>query len=789
MNVIASSSSREFGHRLGYVGRVGDVMPADGLVGGGVAELRNWLTEGKRCADVEIVSTDLAMGAWRAHQAAHELADQLSVSLPTAERGTLALPWDASGGGLSDATIGSWIDSEAQGEAQFLTAYAFANAIGVALAERGPLLVAVALPSADGEIGRENEWFLILLANLLRGSAGGLVFLCAREPHSPRGFSIDWKIAARQPPVHEGPGALYPGLIRSEWSAEYDASAPTIALSNGWLFLPPGQRRCPEQAESRSFAHLALTTCGSPTTFAEFHLARHGLAAPLVLHERAWQAAAGGGHDLALRLMRQAVAVADGEIQRGLMVLMLQSMLICMQRYRDVAKTHLLSGSVPETVKRVMISAKAWGAVMSGDAVHAREGFSAASPERLASEPGWMRLYLQNIQALSLFRSGDSDGALRLEHGIEAELDGRHGDLWHLRFLNRINLARVYRRIGDLDASRRYYAAAFTITDGLRNGTDLVYKNVCEAQLAEARGAARAAFDGWLRACIHLAALEAPEAMGWRVAAAILRQPVEWDGVDADAVCAAALRQLARAAEVCGLAWSTRVDEAPLAFVPLHVARQCAIDPARCTGVGSDGWSVWPSSETLPPFYDSPTHRLLRQTLVGFMRQNGPCEEWSDAGCLIIDDRLGHELAVSLTEAVEVALRLGADRLIWAGTVVDPSLWRAKAGVSVRLAAGISAFSRTPDGAARVEFKRYRPPIVVPSDLVALVERGTLAICDARRLEGLEDAHVVDIVRRAHAHDLPCGHGSANAHSGFELVGATDPHPEERGRQAAWSGK
>jgi hypothetical protein len=93
-----------------------------------------------------------------------------------------------------------------------------------------------------------------------------------------------------------------------------------------------------------------------------------------------------------------------------------------------------------------------------------------------------------NISALNQLRLGDAGGAITIEKEIEAQSLGLAQSDFRLEYVNRLNLARLYRKCGELGLAERYYSEAFDTTSGVRPVTDLIYVNVTRAILYGEQG-------------------------------------------------------------------------------------------------------------------------------------------------------------------------------------------------------------------------------------------------------------------------------------------------------------
>lgn len=133
-------------------------------------------------------------------------------------------------------------------------------------------------------------------------------------------------------------------------------------------------------------------------------------------------------------------------------------------------------------------------------------------------------LYRMNIFALYQHRLGNTALSFKLEHLIENKINESTHSCTQIRYINSLNLARLYRFTDDFENSKMYYDRCYQTIAGLKSETDHVYVNVNYAMLYETSGDMEAAFIHWLRAAMHWLSLRYPEALGWRAVRAILKR-------------------------------------------------------------------------------------------------------------------------------------------------------------------------------------------------------------------------------------------------------------------------
>jgi hypothetical protein len=145
-----------------------------------------------------------------------------------------------------------------------------------------------------------------------------------------------------------------------------------------------------------------------------------------------------------------------------------------------------------------------------------------------------------------------------------------------------------------------------------------------------------------------------------------------------------------------------------------------------------------------------------------------PSPELLEARTIVIDDRLGREMAASAEELLESCVRLRVPKMAFGDTLValdDEACLRLESCSQVSLANAVSMVEHD-DSEATVFFKRYLPPrrLSVPESSVLSFLRGGPAkmpqvtracMCTVGSVRELEEARIVNILLPADVcHDL-----------------------------------
>ncbi|MFD2416234.1 hypothetical protein [Amycolatopsis pigmentata] len=661
---------------------------------------------------------DLALGSWYPHSAARQLAAQLGVAttLP-------ALAYGEHPGGEHDIRYGGrisgGIDVEAAGDAGILAAARLADEISAAIDAETTVLVLVPRPPgtvpfvtdpttaraetglyqqvgrgphppAFGRIGHwahEDEYFLRFLRRRL--GAGRRVVLVGSGGLADPGPE---------------PFGLIPGLLDPVLALALRADATALthlpALRGGFLPVPPEWRPAGPVTPA-CYDALAARSGGVSwlRAYAQYH-GDPGAAEVKVLAGQGWSALREGAGGLAVRLARRAVSCARNPLERAALLAGLQAMHIALCRYADAASAEDPGQDLPDPLRGFLSQAKGWGLTMSSDAAeNARaEGYLTQARRLLGDSVGERELlYLGNITALARLKAGHPRQALADEREIERRAARLRPRDHRLEYVNAINQARLYRRLGDHPAARRYYQRAFATVDGLRTDSDAVHANVCLARVAGAAGLPDEARRCWLRAALHWLSTEVPEALAWRVVTAIAGHR---DTPDIVTTVAEALADRLEAPAPGGGA------------APEFVRHRDGDPPPRWAAMGN-GWSVFGvRSSPRPPVRDSgpDTLRRLRERVHALLLADCPDRRLANADLLAVPDNQGRELPVATGELIGAGLLAGTRTFLLPDGVIELSEPDA-AAVTARFRFRIGPAVARIDSDRTVHFRRYRPPL------------------------------------------------------------------------------
>lgn len=700
---------------------------------------------GRQC-----VFSDLSLGPWRGHWVARELSRQLGLAEPTAIQPCLygdKVPLDA----YAD-TIGSLIDEEGGGDRNFSTAHEWACRIVCGIDRWAISHVFIVVPQEGSIWGTENLYLIRLLADAARRSSFQLWCLSRGDRMPTPVAGIEW-ISLNAPTVIEqdAPGCPLPGLLpATPADGKVGSSSSCLRLRDGSLLVSPNARSHDAGAEQmRSLCSLALP---------EYLRASPALHDPSrdvdLLQRQVGERFAEGGYDIALAILNRVDMCALDVVRRAAVQVQRQNIAIALMRFDLAAEGDPPDEKLPDATKASLYQSKGWGLTMLGRASEAHDYLVLATRHSDAQRLPRLTLYLQNILALAELKSGRTEQALALEKQIEACLDSLPVEDWHLSYINRLNLARVHKKIGHLEQAAMYYRRAFLVTLNARTESDLLYVNLCEARLAARRGNRQAAFDNWMRAAIHWLSNPLPEALAPRVAQEMLGGPLIGVSADVEQVSAALNDALLDAAGKSGFA-----------FEP--AARAVAFSRLECAGAADaclahQGWAIAVSrGERASPVFVGVQYDTLARTVIGILAAYFPRFDFAQAQAFMSDARCGVELPGTIRQAFWSCWCYGIPELIYAGQhyPISPCEDEALGKLVVRISLAVKAIHPC-EGGLMFHFKRYLTPIELadresaivkyldePKTMAELAEQHRASIRDcAAWIRSLEDKRVVAVI-------------------------------------------
>lgn len=697
------------------------------------------------------VVSDLSVGAWRGRAVASDLCTQLGLSaeLPSPSH-AFRSNGQPPGGHASQVAAG--IDAETRGDSVALNALELASRIAGALAAR-PRPVVVIAPRWRLPWGRDNALLIRYLAEGLTGGSSVVIVATGDDPAPPAEWRVEWAGSAERAagePDGNGLVGLVPGILPSVLAFRLLARAPggavpAVRLTDDLFVVAPEARREPRTAPPEDFDQLA--TAARDVPWLRAYAQRFGTPSrtdPAVLLPEAFRCFADDGHDVALELIDRTVDCATSPLERALAAAPAQGLRIAMQRFDEAASVDDPPAAVPSWLEAFLLESKGWGLTMKGHVDEAESCLSRARSLTAADGDSPERLYLLNISALNRLKAGDLPGALAMEREIEAALAAEPDRDPHLTYINSINLARLYRRMGDPAAALRCYDTAFSTTLGTSSDSDAVYRHFCRARVLGELGDAEESFREWLRATLHWLASDAPEALTPRAVRGIAGGLPGYDG-RVDAVSGALGAGLEDAAAAAGVAAAGQPPSTAPVFARCGSTRVTRACEAGAWGIGVHGVGVLVGEDSCPVAYRSPGFDRLARRAWALMARAAA----QPVGAVLTDDRLGIGIPQTGAELLETCLRVGARGLTFGGRRLDLD-GEPRAAYTNRLRVSLGPAVRDLDAGGRVRFRRSLPPrtLAAPEKRLVAALRDSPSVADVcSRLSDLSRDRVISELR------------------------------------------
>jgi tetratricopeptide (TPR) repeat protein len=624
-----------------------------------------------------MIFADLSLGAWKIHQVASEFCMQMGIT--ASFKNVQNLPSLQTFPCYADI-IGAGVDAEATGDRAITTALSLATQIAIELQELPPQLFLVISPRFDLAWELENIRFLEFLHSALAQSDSQLIVICtdAITFNLPINWSVHWLNQPETSPVSTSSGLLrlIPGIVDLDTTMNIPDQITSLALLKNHLLIPPELRQDPQQASRFDYDALGVvTTTGDWLEAYTQVMGNTFYIEPSFLCTQAWKSFAAGSFSLAFRLMERAVFASRQPQQQGVLQSQLQGMRIALQHFSEVSKSNDPSPAIPLQMQGFLWQAKAWGLVMTHSNTTATMYLQKAQQCLGLRKNDQEFLYLLNISALNQFRLGNLDQALQMEQEIEFQMSQLNKPEYRLIYINSLNLARIYRQQEQFDLANIYYQKAFATTLGAKTESDLIYFNICLAQLNTLRNLPSDAFFSWLRASLYWVSSSIPEAIGERVIRSLIKQPLLLSSPQIIETFSTKLFEhlyssIQRSSNLLNIPTELELNTSQ----PKFIRAEFLDTNASCLFLaGGDGWSVLGSTESVTIPFDGQAHQRLRALLFYLLQKLCPRDDWLNVQTIAVDDQLGYEMALTLPELINTGLRWQVTRISWHGQSIHLS--------------------------------------------------------------------------------------------------------------------
>jgi tetratricopeptide (TPR) repeat protein len=617
-----------------------------------------------------MIFADLSLGAWQTHQVATEFCKQMGIVANFKEVQNLSslqtFPCYAD-------IIGVGVDAEAMGDRSITAALSLATQVMIELHQLPSQLFLVIAPRFNLAWEPENIHFLEFLHSALVQSDSRLIIICVDSVtfELPINWSVHWLNQPETLAVSTSSELLrlIPGIMDLDIAINIPDQITPLELLKNHLLIPLELRQDPQQASRFDYDALGVVTQGRDWLEAYTQVMGNTFyIEPSFLCTQAWKSFAAGSYSLAFRLMERAVFASREPQQQGILQSQLQGMRIALQHFSEVSKSNDPSPAIPQQLQGFLWQAKAWGLVMTRDNNIATAYLQKAQQCLGLHEDEQEFLYLLNISALNQFRLGNLDQALQMEQEIEFKISQLNNPEYRLVYINSLNLARIYRQQEQFDLAKAYYQKAFATTLGAKTESDLIYADICLAQLNTLQKSLSNAFFCWLRASLYWVSSSIPEAVGLRVIRSLIKQPLFLSFSEIIETFSTKLFECLYSS-IEGLSFFPEIPTAlELNTFPAKFVRpEClSINNTACLFVaGGEGWSVLGSTESVTIPFDGQSHQQLRSLLFYLLQKLCPRDDWLQVQTIAVDDQLGYEMALTLPELINTGMRWQAAQIFW----------------------------------------------------------------------------------------------------------------------------
>jgi len=167
--------------------------------------------------------------------------------------------------------------------------------------------------------------------------------------------------------------------------------------------------------------------------------------------------------------------------------------------------------------KNYMHYIQAYAATLARNLPVAQKSFEACKINENLEVQDEFNLYQLNIFALFNVLSKRTDIAYDLEMKIEQYIEDHQITTVGLKYVNFINIARLYKHRMQYDLSHQYYQKAYQlISGGAYSTSDFIYYHMNLGSLFEAEKKPQQALLAWFKAALHWLVADNPYALAWR---------------------------------------------------------------------------------------------------------------------------------------------------------------------------------------------------------------------------------------------------------------------------------
>ena len=682
---------------------------------------------------------DLSLGAWKGHWLIVELSRQLGLNYDAQIQP--AIGYSVAANAQADI-ISNLIDNESEGDVNISKAYQECKRLIEAMVSHKLKWVIIMPPQEGYHWENEDLQMIYFLHHGLMATEIRLLLLWTPGCHAP----ASWELSFQNQPqkvTSRGQCCPVPGLIAPEVAAALNYITPSFCLQMpcGYWVIPPTMRVSSGQGEDLSEMENILADY--PELQSKIILEDRGIATDLeLLQAESIKRFSEGGYGIALRILSHTRPLVQSALQLAIVTSLMQNIRIALLYFEQAAAETWNEASIPEFHQAFLLQTKAWGLVMTGKPKLAEPLFERARGLFPRNELPRTYLYLLNISALNQLKLGRIENAFAFEKEIDERLSEMEFTDWHVLYINAINQARLYKKVEDYSTSLTYYLKAFDVNRNLKTESDLLYTNLCLAQLEGLMGREEQALLSWIRVCIHWLSNELPEALAPRVAQAIMKKKLSAVGLHVEEVSQALFAALEGAIQASNLSvlWQKR---------SVTFLRVGAFDEMPGAAIGAPGLGLFVSDRCVQDKYSGKAYTKLKTLTYSVLCAFVPGLEQYPT--ILTDTQLDEEIPWTRHQLINVCLRLKVSSVVYRGEhFMLQSHDELNLLMSSRVITGSAiAYLALYKGTVMAHYKRYRLPRTlteVENKLILMSQEGPTVLEIYRRFD--EDFDIIHTLRK-----------------------------------------
>jgi tetratricopeptide (TPR) repeat protein len=434
-----------------------------------------------------------------------------------------------------------------------------------------------------------------------------------------------------------------------------------------------------------------------------------------------WMCLKSGGYDIACKLLEKADEHADDKaiakehiFMHLLMVRFFSHQYALITESAFPAQFNTLEQSDVKTLQFL----KAYSATLSRNLTVAQEFFTQCNINeqmQLSDEPS---LYQLNLFALSRVLKGETDNAFELEFRIKKFIEEHQIDTVGLKYVNFINIARLYKKAKDYDLSLEYYNKAYNELSGGGYATsDHIYFNMNLGNLCEAAGNNEKALTHWVKAALHWMACKNQYELSWRPRLILCQEQVSdvSKPLPTDKANVFLLNKVSELMTLCGID-STNPPSKTYHFIE---------DTSNIKKEGcfiNKNIIIYNSTDSFSPLrrHPSASEQELAKLLTQFI--NATMDIPENQNLFIIDTQRDTELATE-EEAMAYAALSNLSSCFYNGKWINSANYKSLKSMSASLSKVIHAITPTDKGLALSYKRSFLNKVLQDPVEIALVKR------------------------------------------------------------------